>query len=110
MPTWDNQQGLRHRKNTSSGNYYLEANEKNYKISAKKQKQGKESDGIKTLEKTKKKRKGIKTLLNGLNIGMENTEKRFSKPQGTELEFTQIENHTHTHTHKRTGPQRPGRQ
>lgn len=41
---------------------------------------------------------------------MENTEKRFSKPQGTELEFTQIENHTHTHTHKRTGPQRPGRQ
>ena len=99
MPTWDNQQELRHRKNTSSGNYYLEANEKNYKISAKKQKQGKESDGIKTLEKTKKKQKRIKTLLNGLNIGMENTEKRFSKPQGTELEFTQIENHTHTHTH-----------
>lgn len=36
---------------------YLEANEKNYKISAKKQKQGKEPDGIKTLEKTKKKKR-----------------------------------------------------
>ena len=36
---------------------YLEANEKNYKISAKKQKQRKEPDGIKTLEKTKKKKK-----------------------------------------------------
>jgi len=65
---------------------------------------------LKHWKRQKKKRKGIKTLLNGLNIGMENTEKRFSKPQGTELEFTQIENHTHTHTHKRTGPQRPGRQ
>ena len=33
---------------------------------------------------------------------MENTEKRFSKPQDIELEFTQIENHTHTHTHTHT--------
>ena len=36
---------------------------------------------------------------------MENTEKRFSKPQDIELEFTQIENHTHTHTHTHTQEQ-----
>lgn len=84
---------------------YLEANEKNYKISAKKQKQGKEPDGIKNAGKDKKKKS--KNLTEWSHTGMENTEKRFSKPQ--DIEFTQIENHMHTHTHKNR-PQRPGRQ